>query len=193
MAYDLPGRRTRWTRLGLAALLALLSGGALGWHSRGEPLALAGEPAAALVLEQPGQFSTLAANAPAAAAIGNPSPTCTLPVPNTATCYIKWYDLSATAPSSEYMISMTVTIEDQMRAYVSGFFQSSMSLPADMLGLGFRVACGAPGAAGDPQLGASYRYLIQARATGGPVSQNGGGVVCPADLARVWLPAVARH
>ena len=188
------GQRARFVLPGLAALLALLGGGAAGWHSLGEPPALAGEPAAGLVLEQPGQFSTVAGNAPAAVTLSTDAPTCTLPVPNTATCYIKWYTLSATASTGEYMITMTVSIDDQLRAYVGGFFQNSMSLPYDMFGSGFKVACGAPGAGGDPQFGASYRYLIQARATGGgPVGQNGGGVFCPADIARLWLPFIARQ
>ncbi len=185
-----PGLLLLWV---LSALAGMLAAAAVGRLTDNPPPAQAGAPGSALVVGQPGQYSTLAPNGPAPVSLSLTSPTCTLPVRNTATCYLKWSGLAATAPSGEYMITMTVSIDDQLRAYVGGFFQNSMGLPADMFGAGFRVSCGAPGAGGDPQLGASYRWLVAARATGGgPVAQNGGSVYCPADIAREWLPFVGR-
>jgi hypothetical protein len=76
---------------------------------------------------------------------------------------------------------MTVAIENLPRAYFSGFFQTSMYIPGEMLTPGFRVACGTPGSAGNPYLGNQYSYTIRARETGGLKSANYGVVTCPAD------------
>jgi hypothetical protein len=114
-------------------------------------------------------------------------------VPNTGACYIEWPVLAASVTvSTDYMISMTVTLDDRLRGYFSGFFTTSLQAPADMLARGFKVNCGAPGAAGNPDLGASYRYLIEARATSGPVTQISGDVSCPADLLHLQLPFLTR-
>jgi hypothetical protein len=192
------GRRARVLIRGLVAILVLLAGMAVnGQHVRGP----ATDSASLVRAPVPGlpavsQLPVLAAGvqaAPASATISLESPTCRLPVPNTATCYIEWsYLYAVPVLSGQYMISMTVSIDDQPRAYVGGFFQTYMYIPNDMLRPGFKVACGAPGAGGIPELGASYRFLIQARATGGgPEAQASGTVSCPADLARLQLPFIS--
>ncbi|MCC6191789.1 MAG: hypothetical protein IT318_22395 [Anaerolineales bacterium] len=199
MAAYFLGRRARVLIRGLAAVLALLAGMVVNQQTGEAP---ATEPAAQVRAPVPGpaavsQLPVLAAGAqaaPASATLAVVSPTCRLPVPNTATCYIGWpYLYAEAAGPGQYMITMTVSIDDQLRAYVGGFFQSSMYIPNDMLAPGFRVACGAPGAGGIPELGASYRFLIQGRATGGgPVAEASGTVSCPADIVHLRLPMLSR-
>ena len=125
--------------------------------------------------------------------IDSPSATCYLPEPHTNTCYIQWSYLNVTASSSQYIISMTVAISNQIRAYYSGFFQTSMYIPGDMQSPGFRVACGEPGSGGKADLGRMYPYTINARETGGLKAANYGTVYCPADTIRLYLPIVKKH
>ncbi len=117
---------------------------------------------------------------------------CYLPVRNTDRCYIQWNYLSVSASSSQYIISMTVTIDNRKRAYYSGFFQTSMFVPNGMHSPGFLVSCGLEGAGGLPDLGNSYAWAIRARETGGLTAANYGSVTCPADVPSVYLPILVR-
>lgn len=101
------------------------------------------------------------------------------------TCYIQWYALQVAASSPAYVISMTVAIDDRLRANYSGFFQSSMFVPAGFHSPGFRVACGPPGASGKPNLGETYPYILRARDSNGLSAANYGSVTCPADTVPV--------
>ena len=74
--------------------------------------------------------------------IDSPSATCYQPDPSQNTCYISWYYLSVNA-SPNYMITMTAILNDfGPVAHTQGFFQTSMYVPYNMLGQGFKVACG---------------------------------------------------
>jgi hypothetical protein len=126
--------------------------------------------------------------APAISFIDNPSPTCYQPVASDNTCYVTWNSLSVTAGSSQYMISMTVSIDNRLRAYHSGFFQTSMSIPGDLYGPGLQVACGPRSAGG---AGNTYAYTVRAMETGGLSSANYGSVTCPG-VVLVHLPIIRR-
>jgi len=128
--------------------------------------------------------------APNISFIDSPNPTCYLPEAGTAVCYIKWSYLYVSASSGQNVISMTVSIDDHLRAYHSGFFQSAMYIPGGMTTPGYQVTCGSPGSSGNEEVGETYSYVIRARETGGLSSANYGSVTCPADLARVFLPIV---
>ncbi len=119
--------------------------------------------------------------APNISFIDSPSATCYLPVSGTDTCYITWDYLYVTAGASQYMISMTIGIDNHLSAYFGGFFQTFIYIPGDMLSPGFRVACGTPGSGGNPYLGKQYSYTIRARETSGLSAANYGAVTCPAD------------
>lgn len=111
--------------------------------------------------------------------IDSPSATCYLPDSSQDSCYINWYYLSVDA-SPNYMITMTATINNiGPVAHTQGFFQTSMYVPYNMLGQGFRVPCGSLGAGGNPQLGNAYAYTIRARDSAGLSSANYGTVYCP--------------
>jgi len=129
-----------------------------------------------------GESGTLA---PDISFIDNPTAQCYRPEQYTNDCYIRWQYLNVTAGSSQYIISMTVSIDNHMRAYYAGFFQTAMYVPQDMQKPGFRVACGLAGVSGKPNLGQAYSYTIRARETGGLKSANYGTVYCPADVVPV--------
>lgn len=129
-------------------------------------------------------------DAPTITSIASPSPTCSRPRPGTGACYIQWSYMSVTAASSSYIISMTVAIDNQIRAHHSGFFQTAMYIPSDMMGDGYKVVCGFP--QGSTGFGNSYSYAIRARETSGQVAANFGSVTCPGDIAKIYLPAVLK-
>jgi hypothetical protein len=131
-------------------------------------------------------------DAPAISTIDSPSPTCYLPAPGTGTCYIQWEYLSVTAAASSHIISMTVSIDDQLRAYHGGFFQTSMFIPSQMAAPGYRVTCGLPGSGGLPGWGTVYPFQIRARDTAGLPAANFGSVRCPADAVTIFLPLVGK-
>ncbi len=129
------------------------------------------------------QISAPAGEAPAEPNIGfidSPSATCYQPDATKDECFINWYYLSVSA-APDYMISMTVTLNAIGNiAYTSGFFQTSMYVPYNMFGDGFKVACGALGAGGNPYWGNAYAYTIRARDSAGLKSANYGTAYCPA-------------
>jgi hypothetical protein len=133
------------------------------------------------------------ARSPDISFIDSASPTCHLPVAGTGACYIEWSYLYVEAAAGSSIISMTVTIDDHVRAYHAGFFQTSMYIPGDMTKPGYKVSCGELGSGGTPNLGAAYAYTIRARETSGLSSANYGTVSCPADVARGYLPMIQQR
>jgi hypothetical protein len=124
--------------------------------------------------------------------IESPTAECYRPEQFTNVCYINWQYFYVTASTSQYIISMTVSIDSRMRAAYSGFFQTSMYVDPGMISPGFQVACGSKGISGNPQLGQAYAYTIRAKESGGLKSANYGTVYCPADELRLYLPVVQR-
>jgi hypothetical protein len=120
--------------------------------------------------------------------IDSPSATCYQPDPSQNTCYIQWNYLYVTASTSQYIISMSVSLNNRLVAYHSGFFQTSMYIPSDMFGRGFKVACGPHDASG---LGNSYPYTLRALETGGLGATNFGSVTCPG-VYLAYLPLIKR-
>jgi hypothetical protein len=131
-------------------------------------------------------------NSPEISFIDSQSPTCYLPAPGTSACYITWNYLYVTASSSNYIISMTIAIDNNLQAYHAGFFQTYMYVPGSMYGQGFKVNCGLPGTEGVQALGKTYNYTIRARETGGLGSANYGSVSCPGDVVKVYLPNISK-
>ena len=120
------------------------------------------------------------ADAPTIGFIDSPTATCYQPDYTQDACYINWYYLAVDA-SPNYMITMTVTINDiGPVSHYQGFFQTSMYAPYNMHDRGFKVACGALGAGGNPKLGNAYGYTIRARDSAYLGSANYGTVYCPA-------------
>jgi hypothetical protein len=112
--------------------------------------------------------------------IDSPTAACIQPDPTIDECRINWYYLSVSADPS-YMITMTAKINDfGFVANYSGFFQTSMYVPYNMNGIGFKVPCGALGSGGNPYLGRAYAYTIRARDSANLGSANYGTVYCPA-------------
>lgn len=121
-----------------------------------------------------------APQAPDISFIDSPSSVCYQPDPAEDTCYINWYYMSVSA-SPNYMVAMTVTLNSiGTVARIGGFFQTSMYVPYNMLGNGFRVPCGPLGAGGSPTLGNAYSWTINARDSSNLKSANYGTAYCPA-------------
>jgi len=114
-------------------------------------------------------------------------------VEGTGACYIEWNYLNVTAAPGAYVISMTVAIDNRIRAYHSGFFQSTMYIPGDMMAPGYKVTCGKPANGSQPEWGNTYSYVIRARDTGGFSATNYGSITCPADIVKVYLPFVTKN
>jgi len=129
---------------------------------------------------------------PAISFIDNPSPTCYRPAAGTGACYVQWDYLYVTAASGSYVVSMTVSIDNLMRAYHSGFFQSSIYIPEDMTAPGYRVACGTPVSGDTAGWGNTYSYEIRARETTGLTAANYGTVTCPGDVIKVFVPLIQK-
>lgn len=118
-------------------------------------------------------------NAPEIGFIDNPTAACYQPDPSKDECFINWYYMSVSA-SPNYIITMTVSLNDiGVISHYQGFFQTSMYVPFNMHDRGFKVACGAPGAGGNPKLGNAYAYTIRARDSAGLKSANYGTAYCP--------------
>lgn len=129
---------------------------------------------------------------PAISFIDNPSATCYRPQAGTGACYIEWGYLNVTADSGSYIISMTVAIDNQVRAYHAGFFQTQMYIPAEMTAPGYRVTCGVPAPGSTTGLGNSYRYTIRALESSGLSAASYGTVACPADVAHIFVPLIQK-
>ncbi len=112
--------------------------------------------------------------------IDSPTATCYQPDRRVDECYINWYYMSVSAAPATYMIWLEVEINGQKVSRTSGFFQSSMYIPDNMLGNGFRVSCGALNSGGNPEFGNIYTYTIRARDSNDQNSTNYGAVLCPA-------------
>lgn len=121
--------------------------------------------------------------------IDNPSATCVQPTASRNDCYITWNYLNVSASSSQYIISMTIAIDNQIAAYHAGFFQTSMYIPGDLFGPGFKVACGPRNRS--TGLGHVHTYAVRARETGGLSAANYGSVQCPGVYLN-YLPSVRR-
>lgn len=118
-------------------------------------------------------------NVPQISFIDSPTTVCYQPDPALDVCWINWYYLSVDA-NPNYMICMEATINVVGKvARYQGFFQTSMYAPYNMHDRGFRVACGAAGAGGDPNRGNAYAWTIRAKDSANLGSANYGTVLCP--------------
>jgi len=111
--------------------------------------------------------------------IDSPTATCYQPDSSQDICYVNWHFLSVSADPA-YILWMWVELGGKKASRYGGFFQTSMLVPHTMHGRGFKVACGALGAGGDPDFGNSYAYTIRARDSNDLFATNSGTVYCPA-------------
>ena len=125
--------------------------------------------------------------------IDSPTAECYLPDLKKNACFIQWEYLQVSATSPAYIISMTVSIDNHLRAHYSGFFQDYMYVPVDAHIPGFKIDCGSLGQGGNADMGNTYSYVIRARETGGLSSANYGSVTCPAFQGYdTYLPLIMR-
>lgn len=177
----------RWALL----MVALLGAAVLAGVSFGSP-ALREWTAPLLGSGETHRETTGNGRSPTISFIDSPSPTCYRPEPGTGTCYIQWNYLAVSTAPASTIISMTLSIEGQVRAYHSGFFQSAMVIPQEMTGPGYEVVCGLPGSEEAPEWGNSYSYDLSARDSAGTKAANSGTVACPADAMQAYIPTIQR-
>lgn len=128
--------------------------------------------------------------APDISFISSPTAACQVAQPNSGLCNITWSYLYAYADPN-YMITMTVSIDNNPRARYNGFFQTYMFVPSEMLS--FQVACGPPGASGHPDFGFLHAFTLRARDSASLTAANYGSVLCPINEPyRIFLPLVRR-
>ena len=118
---------------------------------------------------------------PAIGFIVSPDVYCYQPDPKKDECYITWGEISVDA-SPAYMNQLSIEINGRIVAVNSGFFQTSMSIPANMSGNGFKVKCGRLGAGGFEEFGNAYPFIIRARDSNNLSSANYGTAYCPAHV-----------
>jgi hypothetical protein len=96
-------------------------------------------------------------------------------------CYVDVGYLYVSA-SPNYMIHMTVYVDDVVVLRLNGFFKQYMSYTAEQVPAGFPVACGYAGtnAKADPELGGDHKVTVRAEDSGNLKSSNHGTVTCPA-------------
>ena len=180
------GRKTRALARVMALFVLLVA-----WPAGSVP-AGAVQPPPGVNQPAPRRERPAAPAAPNISFIDSPAATCERLEPKTNTCLINWPYMSVTASTSQYVITMTVAIDNRMVAVNSGFFQASMYVPSTLYGKGFRVSCGAPGSGGNPDMGGSHSWVLRARETGGLSAANYGTVICPMGTREVYLPVLLR-
>lgn len=128
---------------------------------------------------------------PDVASLSATMPTCMQPDPAENVCYLNWNNFFAQAVSGHYMRSITLTIDDRVRAFYLGFFETYLYVDDLQHTPGLKVPCGGFGTGGNPSVGAVHTFSIRAEDTGGYVSTLYGSVACPG-VRLVFLPLVLR-
>jgi hypothetical protein len=91
--------------------------------------------------------------------------------------------------STQSVVTMTVRIDDDLRANYQGYFQSVMRVPAAFHGNGFEVTCGEAGVDGVPGMGHAYDWTLRAADSAGNETSNQGTVTCPPlDPIQTFIP-----
>ena len=175
-------------------LVAILAGLLLAWTTVGAgagfPVANDNTPLTATFATPAPLPDKPAGEAPFLTTPTDPTAVCMVKKIHSGVCVMNWEYLYASADPN-YIITMTVAIDDKTRARFDGFFQTTMYVPSEMLG--FQVACGTLGSGGYPNLGMSHNFLISARDSNGSKTTSSGSVICPADdLYHVYLSVVRK-
>ena len=190
----LAGRISAPHKAGIAIFIAAALLLALGWAVVDRSTALATSDAHTPPTgDGPHQERDQRPDAPTISFIDSQTPSCFHNENERDFCTIQFNYMYVTASTNQYIISMSVRIDNRIRGYYSGFFQNYMYIPSDMNEDGFTVRCGQLGSGGTPYLGQAYSYIIRARESTGLGAANYGTVYCPAGPRMVHLPLVRKH
>lgn len=132
-----------------------------------------------------GQFSekTVQTGGDAGIAIGfiaSDGPSCTQPNPAVNSCLVNFQRLRVDG-GANYMIWMTVELNDRLVGKFRGFFQNVLDV-ANPFGPGIKVPCGPIGSGTDLDLGPGgrrYNFTIRAKDSAGLTATNYGTIWCP--------------
>ncbi len=117
------------------------------------------------------------------------NPYCTQLLPSTGTCTINIRSISASDPSLSHL---EIIVNGKVRAFVSTFFETSLTLNENMVPRGIQVPCGRPNASNIPTLGLQYSVGLTLYTTGSPAITDTANVICPAFKSRTYIPVVRR-
>jgi hypothetical protein len=173
----------------LVVVLALILVSARGSFTRAQGPG----PSEAAAVQRERSGSPGAPDAPTISFIDSPTPTCYRSEVQSTTCLVNWGHLQVSAVSPQTVVSMTVSIDDQVRANYQGYFQSTMVVSAGFHGDGLQVTCGPPGVDGVRGMGRVHNWTVRARDSEGLEAVNRGTVLCPASPYRVFLELVLRN
>jgi hypothetical protein len=120
-------------------------------------------------------------------------PTCYRPELGSNACFVNWGSTTVSTSAPRTIVSMTLTIDGQMRANYQGFFQDAMEVMPGFHGAGFQVPCGPASVDGVVGMGHRYDWALRARDSQGLQTSSSGALTCPAlDPIHVFLPMVRR-
>ncbi len=144
-------------------------------------------PLFALALESRAAPDAQPANVPI---IYTLTPTCYQPVPEENACYINWsyMDVASDPSYSSYIVAISITVGNRLRARYGGFFQTVAYLEPGLRGAGLKVACGPRGADG---WGNTYAWQVSASNTNGLGTSIGDSIRCPGTTLE-FLPSIRR-
>lgn len=122
------------------------------------------------------------------------TPSCYRPQGRSTVCLVNWGSIQVSTVSPQTIVSMTLTIDNLVRANYQGYFQSAMNIVPRFHGDGFQVPCGQAGVDGTPGVGHRYEWSLRALDSEGLKANNEGTVTCPAlGTTHVFLPTVRRQ
>lgn len=143
----------------------------------------------ALLLISPGASRPVQAGTLTGFTLSNPR--CVQVRVDNGACSISFASASASGSDTTFQ-RITVSINNKLRVNLQGFFDTSGSLYSNMLPGGLQVACGRPGAGGDPKFGNLYVLQVQANMYSNPPAIDTASVYCPYYDGKVFLPAIER-
>jgi len=119
------------------------------------------------------------------------NPVCVQALPASGTCSIQFASLYAAGSDTSFS-RVEVLVNSKLRAFMTGFFESSAYLTYDMLPGGLKVKCGRPNASGRPDYGLSYSLVANAYMVDGTSAFNSSTVFCPAYDGKTFVPLIRK-
>ena len=115
------------------------------------------------------------------------NPSCVQSQPAAASCSIVIGNLSANGSDISFS-RVELLVDNKLRMYMAGFFESSAYFTYSMVPDAFTVSCGGPNASGNPNYGKSYLVTANAYMADGTSASNTMNVFCPAFVVQATNP-----
>jgi hypothetical protein len=119
------------------------------------------------------------------------NPSCVQPSSAAGMCYVAVRTAYAQGSDPSFS-ALELSVDGKVRLRLLGFFESQGFVEDRMIRPGLRVACGLPGASGDPAYGLSHLIAARASMADGSFSTGSVTVRCPAFDGRRFVPEARR-